>query len=47
MRFVVVDGESEDMLIEKGLKNRESYSETEVNPMEEYTNTIEVLGTEK
>ena len=38
---MIADGESEDQLIENGLKNRERYEETDENPMEEYINRIE------
>ena len=40
-RFVILDGESEDQLIENGLKNRERYEETDENPMEEYIDRID------
>ena len=40
-RFVILDGESEDQLIENGLKNIERYAETDESPMEDYIEKIE------
>ena len=40
-RFVVVDGDEEDKLIEDGLHNAERFRESEENPIEEYNERIE------
>ena len=40
-RFVIVDGDQEDEMIEEGLKNRERFEEVDENPMEDFNVKIE------